>query len=171
MQQPRDSTRVEKYFFFHSYECASCVDYTTSSLIKNICAYLLILFYVTTTLKTSFYSEKHTDFENEIRDIDSVVVVYLTFVITALDGQVQHIHQIKVEAQFMHPISPLWLTVYLGKLNFLSMTDFSPGNLRRGNFIVWGLDMSSLPLSRFQFSVGHESPTSSPFFTLHVELA
>ena len=28
-----------------------------------------------------------------IRDIDSVVVVYLTFVIIALDGQVQHMHQ------------------------------------------------------------------------------
>ena len=34
------------------------------------------------------------------------------------------------------------LTVYLGKLNFLSVTDFSLGNLPRGNFIVWGLDMS-----------------------------
>ena len=55
----------------------------------------------------------------------------------------------------MHPISYLWLTVYLGKLNFLSVTDFSIGNLRRGNFIVWGLDMSSLLRSRFQFSVGH----------------
>ena len=28
-----------------------------------------------------------------IRDIDSVVVVYLTFVIIALDGQVQRMHQ------------------------------------------------------------------------------
>ena len=27
-----------------------------------------------------------------IRDIDSVVVVYLAFVIIALDGQVQHMH-------------------------------------------------------------------------------
>ena len=34
------------------------------------------------------------------------------------------------------------LTVYLGKLVFLSMTDFSLGNLPRGNFIVWVLDMS-----------------------------
>ena len=34
------------------------------------------------------------------------------------------------------------LTVYLGKLDFLSVTDFSLGNLPRGNFIVWGLDMS-----------------------------
>ena len=34
------------------------------------------------------------------------------------------------------------LTVYLGKLDFLSVTDFSPGNLSRGNFIVWVLDMS-----------------------------
>ena len=67
MQQPRDSTRVEKYFliFFHSYERTSCVDYTTGSLIKNLCAYVLILFYMTTTLKKCFYSGKHTDFENE----------------------------------------------------------------------------------------------------------
>ena len=34
------------------------------------------------------------------------------------------------------------LTVYLGKLDFLSVTDFSPGNLPRENFIVWVLDMS-----------------------------
>ena len=34
------------------------------------------------------------------------------------------------------------LTVYPGKLDFLSVTDFSLGNLPRGNFIVWGLDMS-----------------------------
>jgi len=34
------------------------------------------------------------------------------------------------------------LTVYLGKLDFLSATDFSLGNLPRGNFIVWVLDMS-----------------------------
>ena len=32
------------------------------------------------------------------------------------------------------------LAVYRGKL--LSVTDFSLGNLPRGNFIVWGLDMS-----------------------------
>ena len=34
------------------------------------------------------------------------------------------------------------LTVFLGKLNFLSVTDFSLGNLPGGNFIVWTLDMS-----------------------------
>ena len=34
------------------------------------------------------------------------------------------------------------LTVYLGKLDFLSVTDFSPDNLPRENFIVWVLDMS-----------------------------
>ena len=34
------------------------------------------------------------------------------------------------------------LTVYLGKLYFLSVTDFSLGNLPRGNFIVWSWDMS-----------------------------
>ena len=34
------------------------------------------------------------------------------------------------------------LTVYLGKLGFLSVTDCSLGNLPRGNFIVWVLDMS-----------------------------
>ena len=34
------------------------------------------------------------------------------------------------------------LTVYLGKVNFLIVTDFSPDNLPRGNFIVWGLVMS-----------------------------
>ena len=34
------------------------------------------------------------------------------------------------------------LTVYLGKLHFLSVTDFSLGNLPRGNFIVWDLNMS-----------------------------
>ena len=34
------------------------------------------------------------------------------------------------------------LTVYPGKLDFLSVADFSPGNLPRGNFIVWVLDMS-----------------------------
>ena len=79
-------------FFFHSCERTSCVDYTTGSLIKTLCAYVLTLFYLTTTLKTSSYSGKHTDFER-IRDIDSVVVVYLTFVIIALDGQVQHMHQ------------------------------------------------------------------------------
>ena len=35
------------------------------------------------------------------------------------------------------------LTVYLlGKLEFLSVTDFSIANLPRRNFIVWSLDMS-----------------------------
>ena len=34
------------------------------------------------------------------------------------------------------------LTVYLGKLDFSSVTDFSLGNLPRGNFIVWVLDVS-----------------------------
>ena len=34
------------------------------------------------------------------------------------------------------------LTVYLGKLDVLSVTDFSLHNLPRGNFIVWVLDMS-----------------------------
>ena len=34
------------------------------------------------------------------------------------------------------------LTVYVGKIDFLSVTDFSLRNLPRGNFIVWGLDMS-----------------------------
>ena len=34
------------------------------------------------------------------------------------------------------------LTVFLGQLDFLSVTDFSLGNLPRGNFIVWVLDMS-----------------------------
>ena len=34
------------------------------------------------------------------------------------------------------------LTVYQGKLDFVSVTDFSLGNLPRGNFIVWVLDMS-----------------------------
>ena len=33
-------------------------------------------------------------------------------------------------------------TFYLGKLDFLSVTDFSLGNLPRGNFIVLVLDMS-----------------------------
>ena len=34
------------------------------------------------------------------------------------------------------------LTVYLGKLVFLSVTDFSIGNLPHGKIILWGLDMS-----------------------------
>ena len=33
-------------------------------------------------------------------------------------------------------------TVYLGKVDFLSVTDFSLDNLPRENFIVWVLDMS-----------------------------
>ena len=37
---------------------------------------------------------------------------------------------------------PDLLTVYLWKLDFLRVTDFSPGNLPRENFIVWVLDMS-----------------------------
>ena len=41
-------------------------------------------------------------------------------------------------ADFYHDL----LTVYLGKLDFLSVTDFSLGNLPRGNFIVWVLDVS-----------------------------
>ena len=48
---------------------------------------------MTTTLKTSFDSGKHTDFENENKRHNSGVVVYLTFVIIALDGQVQRMHQ------------------------------------------------------------------------------
>ena len=32
--------------------------------------------------------------------------------------------------------------VYLGKFDFLSVTDFSLGNLPRKNFTVWVLDMS-----------------------------
>lgn len=34
------------------------------------------------------------------------------------------------------------LTVYLGNLDFSSVTDFSLGSLPRGNFIVRGLNMS-----------------------------
>ena len=34
------------------------------------------------------------------------------------------------------------LTVYLGKLDILGVTDFSLSNLPRGNFILWGSDMS-----------------------------
>ena len=37
---------------------------------------------------------------------------------------------------------PDLVTVYLGKIDFLRVTDFSPGNLPRENFIVWVLDMS-----------------------------
>ena len=47
-----------------------------------------------------------------------------------------------VTLQTFYPGKLDLLTVYLGKLNFLSVTDFSPGNLPRGNFIVWGLVMS-----------------------------
>ena len=59
MQQPRDSTQVEKSDFFFSRKSVQVV----------------------LTLKM------------RIRDIDSVVVVYLTFVIIAFYGQVQHMHQ------------------------------------------------------------------------------
>ena len=42
-----------------------------------------------------------------------------------------------------HTIAVVTLqTFYLGKIDFLSVPDFSLGNLPRGNFIVWGLDMS-----------------------------
>ena len=55
-----------------------------------------------------------------MRDIDSVVVVYLgTFVIIALDGQEQH----------MYSISHLWLTVYLGKLAFGKFYRLGLGNV------------------------------------------
>ena len=36
VQQPHDSTRVEKYFFF-TYERTSCVDYTTGSQSLCVC--------------------------------------------------------------------------------------------------------------------------------------
>ena len=47
-----------------------------------------------------------------------------------------------VTLQTFYPGKHDLLTVYLGKLDFLSVTDFSLGNLPRGNFIVWVLDMS-----------------------------
>ena len=47
-----------------------------------------------------------------------------------------------VTLQTFYPGKLDLLTVYLGKVNFLIVTEFSPGNLPRGNFIVWGLVMS-----------------------------
>ena len=44
MQQPDDSTRVEKYF-------TSAEVVLTTLQVVNLCAYVLIPFYVTTTLK------------------------------------------------------------------------------------------------------------------------
>ena len=81
--------------FFHSYERTSCVDYTTGSLIKNLCAYVLILFYMTTTLKKCFYSGKHTDFENENEGHRLRCRCLPHFVIIALDGQEQQMHQME----------------------------------------------------------------------------
>ena len=78
-----------KIHFFHSYERTSCVDYTSSSIIKNVGAYVLILIYVTTILKNLSFGNTLT-LKMRIRDIDSVVVVYLTFVIIALDEQVKY---------------------------------------------------------------------------------
>ena len=54
MQQPDDSTRVEKYF-------TSAEVVLTTLQVVNLCAYVLIPFYVTTTLKIfsrSFYLSK-----------------------------------------------------------------------------------------------------------------
>ena len=54
MQQPDDSTRVEKYF-------TSAQVVLTTLQVVNLCAYVLIPFYVTTTLKIfsrSFYLGK-----------------------------------------------------------------------------------------------------------------
>ena len=54
MQQPDDSTRVEKYF-------TSAQVVLTTLQVVNLCAYVLIPFYVTTTLKIfsrSFYLSK-----------------------------------------------------------------------------------------------------------------
>ena len=47
-----------------------------------------------------------------------------------------------VTLQTFHLGKPDLLTVYPDKLDFLSVTDFSLGDLPRGNFIVWGFDMS-----------------------------
>ena len=47
MQQPHDSTRVEKYFFF-TYERTVVL---TTPQVVNLRAYVLIPFYVTTTSK------------------------------------------------------------------------------------------------------------------------
>ena len=57
MQQPHDSTRVEKYFFLRT----SAQVVLTKLQVVNLCAYVLIPFYVTTTLKIfsrSFYLGK-----------------------------------------------------------------------------------------------------------------
>ena len=57
MQQPHDSTRVEKYFFSRT----SAQVVLTTLQVVNLCAYVLIPFYVTTTLKIfsrSFYLGK-----------------------------------------------------------------------------------------------------------------
>ena len=57
MQQPHDSTRVEKYFFLRT----SAQVVLTTLQVVNLCAYVLIPFYVTTTLKIfsrSFYLGK-----------------------------------------------------------------------------------------------------------------
>ena len=57
MQQPHDSTRVEKYFFLRT----SVQVVLTTLQVVNLCAYVLIPFYVTTTLKIfsrSFYLGK-----------------------------------------------------------------------------------------------------------------
>ena len=54
MQEPHDSTRVEKYF-------TSAQVVLTTLQVVNLCAYVLIPFYVTTTLKIfsrSFYLGK-----------------------------------------------------------------------------------------------------------------
>ena len=50
---------------------------------------------MTTTLKTSFDSGKNTDFENENKRhrLRCRCLTALTFVIIALDGQVQRMHQ------------------------------------------------------------------------------
>ena len=57
MQQPHDSTRVEKYFFLRT----SAQVVLTKLQVVNLCAYVLIPFYVTTTLtifSRSFYLGK-----------------------------------------------------------------------------------------------------------------
>ena len=57
MQQPHDPTRVEKYFFSRT----SAQVVLSTLQVVNLCAYVLIPFYVTTTLKIfsrSFYLGK-----------------------------------------------------------------------------------------------------------------
>ena len=46
------------------------------------------------------------------------------------------------------------LTVSPGKLNFLKVTDFAPGNLPRGNFIIWDLENNRFSLD--SYSKGRE---------------